>query len=90
MKNCAMSDRRMQTDLPSVTNRPDLYWHVVTKARAVVAWLRGDRGVARILWRWMANRPTAADLEQAKRDLSRPAVQAELSRLRSGRQDGSV
>lgn len=61
----------------------DLYWHVATKAQAVIAWLRGDRGAARVLWRWMANRPTPADIEQAKRDLSRPAVQAELARLRS-------
>jgi hypothetical protein len=79
-----MSDRRMQTDLRSVTNRPDLYWHLVTKAQAVWLFVTGRRGVARVLWRWMANRPNAADLEQAKRDLARPAVQAELSRLRSG------
>ena len=59
----------------------DLYWHVVTKAQAILAWLRGERGVARVLWRWMANRPTAADLEQAKRDVQRPHAQAELARL---------
>lgn len=60
----------------------DLRWHVVTKAQAVVAFLRGDRGVARILWRWMANRPNAADMEQACRDLARPSVQADLAKLR--------
>lgn len=70
-----------------------LYWHVITKAQAVAAFLRGRRGVARVLWRWMANRPTPADLEQAKRTLARPDVQAELARLRTEhtltlRQDG--
>lgn len=57
------------------------YWHVVTKAQAVWCFLRGDRRMARQLWRWMANLPTPADIEQAKRDLARPSVQEDLRRL---------
>lgn len=61
----------------------DLLWHFATKVQAIACWLRGDRGAARVLWRWMANRPTPADMEKALRDLARPETRAELLRLRA-------
>lgn len=45
-------------------------WHVQLKLNAIILWLRGERGAARVLWRWMANLPTKADLVKARADLA--------------------
>lgn len=57
--------------------------HWVTKLAALRLFLRGNRGAARTAWRWMANRPNAQDLEQARRDIARPHVAAAIARLRT-------
>jgi hypothetical protein len=61
---------------------PEMKGLAYTKLLAVREWMRGNRGVARILWRWMDNLPTPKDIEAARKHIrSRPDVQAEIARL---------
>jgi hypothetical protein len=61
----------------------DLRGHVVTKWLALRLWLAGRKGAARVAWRWMANRPSPADLVTARATLARPATACEVDRLLS-------
>jgi hypothetical protein len=60
-----------------------------TRLSAVREWLRGNRGVARILWRWMDNLPTPKDIEAARKHIrERPELQAEIKRLNTATPPG--
>lgn len=62
--------------------------HLYTKYQAVIAFVRGNQGQARILWRWMRNRPTAHDIEKIKRRIRGDVrLQEEIRRLNEQSQE---